>query len=112
MSHEKSNVEPVASQLEFLSQALDSGIADVDAIQEGHHEDHEQNRKDSEVDLAHEAILQGLVAVALDIDDRAGIGRCMCRREDSGHGDMVTTITVLPILGQGGDGRRQWRRAI
>lgn len=56
-AYKKCDVEPVANQVELLGEALDSGIADVDAVEEGHHEDDEQDGEDSEVKLPDKALL-------------------------------------------------------
>jgi len=69
----QSDIEAAALvEVQLRSQSLDRGIADVDAVQEGHHVDDEEDGEDDQVELHDEP------ALGLGIDWR--IGRVRARR--------------------------------
>lgn len=51
MTHEESNIEPVPVKIEFLGEALDAGIANIDAVQERKPIHDKQDRVDVTIDL-------------------------------------------------------------
>lgn len=66
-THKERDVEPVTNQVELLGEALDSGIANIDTVEEGHHEDDEQDGEDSEIELPDKALLGISAIVNLDL---------------------------------------------
>jgi hypothetical protein len=50
-TYKEGNVESVVNEIEVLNHALDTRIADIDAVQEGHHVNDEEDGVDDQIEL-------------------------------------------------------------
>jgi hypothetical protein len=64
-TYEEGNVEPVAIQLEFLDEALDASVGDIDAVKERKSIDDEEDRIDVAINLPAQASSGGCVDHAI-----------------------------------------------